>query len=146
MNFVLMRILQCVLLTAGLAALGTILGIAGIAFFVSLLQSNSGEPWQRGFGQYIGGFVCGAPLGAICGLIVGIAMARAQDGLENWSWMAWGGVFLGAMIGVWIAMSWSATSQYGLWSILLLALAFGTVGGFAGGLASASRPRRRKSK
>lgn len=146
MNFVLVRIVQIVLLVAGTTALGTILGFVGIASFLSLFQSQQGEPWTRGFGQYIGGLVCGAPFGAIAGLVLGVTIARAQDGRENWSWMTWLGVGLGAATGSGIAVSWMPTREYGIWAMLILALACGTLGGLAGGYAKAALKPKRKRK
>src|SRR5262245_46063129 len=85
------RYLQNVLLVIGTTALSTVLGIIAVAAAVGLVQKPGGEPWTRGFGQYVGGLACGAPLGAVVGLVAGIGFIRAQEDSAVWSPVVWVG-------------------------------------------------------
>ncbi|MGE3315713.1 MAG: hypothetical protein AB7O26_11425 [Planctomycetaceae bacterium] len=139
-----MRIVQIVLLIVGMTALGTLLGTLGIVFVISLLQAPTGEPWTRGFGQYIGGMVCGAPLGATLGLVFSIVFIRAQVSWDVWPLNVWGGIAVGVLAAIWTTFLWVDSGYEIVWLGLFLVLAFSTAGGLLGALIPL--PRRGKKR
>ncbi len=124
-----MRILQGILFVIGGAALGTVLGFLGLAILVDLLQAPGGEPSSRGFGQYIGGLICGAPVGAITGLAGSLVYYRAQSRPGTWTLAVWGGMAMGLAIGASIAFNWSVAREFAWLGTTLLLLGGSTAGG-----------------
>lgn len=133
-----MRFVQKILLIVGLTALSTIVGVFAVGAAVALVQRPGGEPWTRGFGQYIGGLVCGAPLGALCGFGGSVAFVLSQDDDAPWPLPIWGGILLGLLAGVALSVSWGLNSGNQWWIVVaLVATTTATLGGFVTYLALA---------
>lgn len=141
-----MRIVEIVLTIAGMTALGTVAGVLMIVSVIAMFQAPTGEPWTRGFGQYIGGLVCGAPFGAIGGLIFGITLARAQGWETRWPAAIWIGAGMGTLAGIALCFAWSGENEYPWWMTVLLGLASGATGGLFGGIIGILRPKPRKRR
>jgi hypothetical protein len=124
------RYVQGILVIIGSTALSTVLGVLAIAALVGLFQRPGGEPWTRGFGQYIGGLVCGALLGALVGFVGSLGFIRAQDDNGPWHPIAWIGIALGLVAGTALSFHWGMASG-NQWELVvaLVAFASGTAGG-----------------
>lgn len=125
-----MRYLQNTLLIIGTTALSTVAGVFAVGALVGLFQRPGGEPWTRGFGQYIGGLVCGAPLGALAGFIGSISFVGAQSESRSWNPLVWIGIVLGIAAGIALCFHWGMTSG-NQWELVvaLVAIATGAAGG-----------------
>jgi hypothetical protein len=132
------RFLQNVLLVIGSTALGTSLGYFGLMFVIASMQRPGGEPWQAGFGQYLGGLICGAPLGSLAGLALSVGWIRARDESRVWSVLVWIGVLLGLALGPVVSFRWNVHQGMGWWGTAVVIAACGTVGGFVAGVCSGS--------
>jgi hypothetical protein len=125
-----MRFLQNILSTVGMTALSTVFGFLAVAALTALTQRPSEEPWTRGFGQYLGGLICGAPLGAAVGFLGSILFIRVQDGSVPWNPIVWLGILLGLLTGTTLSFHWGMTSGQHWWlAVTVLAAASATVGG-----------------
>jgi hypothetical protein len=124
------RSLQDILLVIGSTALGTVLGYFGLIFAVASMQRPGGEPWQAGFGQYLGGLLCGAPLGSLVGLALGIGWISARGRARPWSLPVWLGVVVGLASGPAASLSGHVHQGAGWWGTAVVTAACGTVGGF----------------
>lgn len=125
-----MRFLQNLLLIVGMTALSTVLGIFAVGAVVGLMQRPGGEPWTRGFGQYIGGLVCGAPGGAIAGLIGSLCLVGGRGDRDLWSPAVWVGILLGLAAGIGLSFHWGMTSGHYWWLVVaIVAAATGAAGG-----------------
>ena len=123
------RFLQNILLVIGSTALGTVLGYFGLILLIASMQRPGGEPWQAGVGQYLGGLICGAPLGSLTGLGVSIGWIRERDELRVWSAFVWLGVLLGLVMGPVVSSHWNIHQGTGWWGTAVVIAACGTVGG-----------------
>lgn len=131
-----MRYLQNLLLIIGTTALSTVAGIVGVGLLVALFQRPGGEPWTAGFGQYIGGLVCGTPLGALIGLVGSISFIFSQDETAPWNPIIWLGIVLGLLAGTALAFHWGMASGNQWWlPVSVVAVASGSAGGFLARLA-----------
>lgn len=124
------RSLQNLLLILGSTALGTVLGYFGLILLIASLQRPGSEPWQAGFGQYLGGLICGAPLGSLLGLGLVIGWIRSRDPGPAWSVFIWLGVILGLTLGPALSFRWNVHQGTGWWGTAVVTAACGTVGGF----------------
>lgn len=129
-----MRSLQDVLLVIGSTALGTLLGYFGLILVIASMQRPGGEPWQAGFGQYLGGLLCGAPLGSLTGLALSVGWIRARDRPRVWSVLVWLGVLLGFAMGPVVSSRWNAHQGTGWWGTAVVTAACATAGGFVAGV------------
>lgn len=119
-----MRFIQNTLLVIGAAALGTVPGFWCLAFPFSLIESKEG----RGFGSFMIGYGCGAPLGAILGFVGAVCwITRGQSRDTSWSVATWTGYVLGLIVGLVAARHWGLTRQW--WAMAVVAAAAGTLGG-----------------
>ncbi|MGQ0633988.1 MAG: hypothetical protein ACT4QC_05240 [Planctomycetaceae bacterium] len=133
-----MRYIQNLLFVIGTTALSTIAGAFVIGAVVALLQRPGGEPWTRGFGQYIGALVCGLPLGALVGLVGSVSFVFSRGEHEVWSVFVWLGIALGVLAGTALAFHWDLTTGNQWWlPVTLVAIASGAAGGFLAGAAVA---------
>ncbi len=128
-----MRSLQNVFLVIGSTALGTSLGYFGLILVIASMQRSGGEPWQAGFGQYLGGLICGAPLGSLAGLAFSVGWICAHDRSRVWSVLVWFGVLLGLALGPVVSSRWHVHQATGWWGTAVFSAACGTVGGFVAG-------------
>jgi hypothetical protein len=124
------RPLQDVLLVIGSTALGTSLGYFGLILVIAAMQKPGDEPWQAGLGQYLGGLLCGAPLGSLAGLALSVGWMRARDRARVWSGFIWLGVLLGLALGPVVSLRWNVHQGTGWWGTAVMTAACGTVGGF----------------
>jgi len=143
-----LRLAQSVLTVLGVTALTTVGGFFGLAILLDLVQTGS-DPVGRGFGQYIGGMICGAPLGALLGFAISLAYVRAQQGSETWSPFVWMGVALGSAAAIARCFFWWLDGRLDWWGIPAGVLIVGTAGGIVGRVVQAateagSRPPRRR--
>ena len=129
-----MRFLQNVLLVVGSTALGTSLGYFGLIFVMASMQRPGGEPSSAGFGQYLGGLFCGAPLGSLAGLALSVGWMNARDHPRVWGVFVWLGVLLGLALGPVLSFRWSAHQGTGWWGTAVVTAACGTVGGLVAGV------------
>jgi hypothetical protein len=132
------RYIQNLLFVIGTTALSTVAGAFAIGAVIALFQRPGGEPWTRGFGQYIGALVCGLPLGALVGLVgsVSFVLSRRERGI--WSPFVWVGIALGLLAGTTVAFRWGMASGNQWWlPVALVAIASGAAGGFLAGAAVA---------
>jgi hypothetical protein len=135
-----MRFLQGLLLVVGSLALGTVAGFFAVALLMDRMIPVRGEPSTRGYGSFIGGLFCGAPLGTLVGLVGSIGWLRAQDEPRPWSRFVWLGVLLGFVAGLVVTYRWDERGGIGGWWVASLVVpACGTVGGILAGLALAVR-------
>lgn len=126
-----MQFLQSILMVVGTTALGTVLGVLGVAETISLLQAPRGEPWTRGFGQYIGGLVCGAPMGALGGFVAGLSAISLSRDRGPWRPPVWLGVLLGLAGGAAFAWYQGMASGNQWWvAVTVVSIAGGTAGGY----------------
>jgi hypothetical protein len=132
------RSLQNVLLVIGSTALGTSLGYFGLILVIASMQRPGGEPWQAGFGQYLGGLICGAPLGSLAGLALSVGWMCAQDQPRVWSVFVWLGVLVGLALGPVVSFRWNVYQGTGWWGTAVVTVACGTLGGFVGAVCSGS--------
>jgi hypothetical protein len=133
-----MRYLQNLLFIIGATALSTIAGTLVIGVVVGLFQRPGGEPWTRGFGQYIGALVCGAPLGALLGLAGSISFVLSRSEGQTWSPFVSVGIVLGASAGTALAFHLGLASGNQWWlPVTVVAIASGAAGGFLAGAAVA---------
>ena len=140
-----MRFLQSLLLLVGGICLGTVAGFFAVALCVAALQPDrQEEPWTRGFGQYIGGLVCGAPLGAIAGLILGIVRVRAQQAV--WHPAVWLGIVAGLALGPLLSFRFGVSEGFGWWGIAAVSAICGIAGGGLAGLALAIKKSATKRR
>jgi hypothetical protein len=109
------RSLQNVLLVIGSTALGTSLGYFGLILIIASMQRPGGEPWQAGFGQYLGGLICGAPLGSLAGLALCVGWIGTRDQPRVWSVFVWLGVLLGLALGPVVSSRWNIHQGTGCW-------------------------------
>lgn len=140
-----MRYIQSLLFVIGMTALGTVLGFFALAIVLSLFQRPGAEPWTEGFGQYIGGLVCGAPLGALSGLAASVGYVIAQEDSTPWSPLVWIGILAGLLAGAGLAVHLGMASGNQSWiPVTLVATGGGSAGGILGrvGLALYSVVRR----
>jgi hypothetical protein len=128
-----MRYIQDVLLLNGSMLLGTVMCYFVLIAVVASMQRPGGEPWTAGFGQYLGGMICGLPLGALTGLGVGIAFMRR----ERWSGLVWAGILAGLLAGPFVSNRLRIDQAFGWWGIAVIVVASGTLGGVIAGCASA---------
>lgn len=140
-----MRIFQNVLVVVGATALGTVLGFFGLALFIASLQRPGGEPWQAGYGQFLGGFFCGMPVGAIVGLVLSACWIMRREVHRGWGPLIWMGVVLGLTAGLAWTFRWNARGGPGWWVAALLMPACGAVGGMFASLVTAIRAGVRTS-
>ncbi|WP_165250136.1 hypothetical protein [Paludisphaera soli] len=136
-----MRWLQAFLLILGSAALGTTLGFFGLAVVAASMQRPGGEPWQAGYGQYMAGLFCGAPVGAMIGFASGLARVCSRHQAGIWSRLVWAGVALGVAAGAFLSFRFGVHRGMGWWGTAVASLGFATLGGILAGLvAEARRP------
>jgi hypothetical protein len=128
------RFLQSVLLAIGGTALGTVLGYFGLILVIALMQRPGGEPWQAGFGQYLGGLLCGAPFGSLVGLTLSLRWIRSRDQSRVWSVFEWFGVVLGLAMGPVMSFRWNVHRGTGWWGTAVVTAACGIVGGLVAGV------------
>ena len=131
-----MRFLQNALLVVGSTALGTTLGYFALILVLTSMQRPGGEPSQAGFGQYLGGLFCGAPLGSLAGLALSVAWMRARDQPRVWNVFVWLGVLLGLATGPVVSFRWNVHQGTGWWGTSVVTAACGAVGGFVAGVCS----------
>lgn len=118
-----------------MTALGAVLGFFAVAVVLSLVQRPGAEPWTAGFGQYIGGLVCGAPLGALVGLAASVGYVIAHEDVTLWSPLVWIGILAGLLAGVGLAVHLGMASGNQWWiPVTLVAVAGGSAGGVLGRL------------
>jgi hypothetical protein len=134
-----MRILQNVLVVIGSMALGTTLGYSGLVFVIASMQRSGGEPWQAGFGQYLGGLICGAPLGAVAGLAASAGWIHSREEFQRWSALVWLGVFFGLVVGLAASFRSNVHQGLGWWGTTVLTAACGMAGGLIGNIRSGFR-------
>jgi hypothetical protein len=132
------RFLQNVLLVIGSTALGTSLGFFGLILVIASMQRSGGEPWQAGFGQYLEGLICGAPLGSLTGLALSVGWICAREESRVWSGLVWIGLLLGLALGPAVGFRWNVHQGMGWWGTAVVTVACGAVGGFAAGVCSGS--------
>lgn len=118
----------------GSTALGTVLGYFGLILVIASMQRSGGEPWQAGFGQYLGGLICGAPLGSLAGLALSVGWMCTRDQPRVWSVFVWLGVLLGLALGPVVSFRWNIHQGTGWWGTAMVTAACGTVGGFVAGV------------
>ena len=121
-----MRFIQNILLVIGTTSLGTVSGGLCLMFLVSLLESKKGE-W-RGYGAYLIGYGCGAPLGAILGCGGAVSWIARGQPRTPWSVATWTGIVLGLSVGLVAAIHWGLTRHW--WALVVVAATSGTLGGF----------------
>jgi hypothetical protein len=125
-----MKYVQNLLLIIGTTALCTVLGILAVVVVTGLFQRPGQEPWTQAFGQYIGGLVCGAPLGALAGLVGSISFIFSQDETLPWSPIVWMGILLGLLTGVALAVHLGMASGNQWWiAVAVVAVACANAGG-----------------
>jgi hypothetical protein len=124
-----MRFLQNALLVLGSTVFGTVLGFVALAALVASIQAPRGEPWQRGYGQFLGGAFCGAPLGTLAGFVVSLGWIRTRPASRVWGPFLWLGIVSGLVAGVVYCASWMNHGGPGWWVAALVVPACGTVGG-----------------
>jgi hypothetical protein len=132
-----MRYLQNVLLLIGSTSLGTVLGFFALAAVVASMQRPGGEPWTAGFGQYLGGMICGLPLGALTGLGLGIAFMRREQH-KPWSGLVRAGILAGILAGPYALYRLRGDQAFSLgwWVIAVVSVVSGTLGGVIAGCVS----------
>src|SRR5262249_10939738 len=108
----------------------------GLIFVIASMQRSGGEPWQAGFGQYLGGLICGAPLGSLAGLALSVGWMCTRDQSRVWSVFVWFGVLLGLALGLVVCFRWNVHQGMGWWGTAVVTAACGTVGGFVAGVCS----------
>jgi hypothetical protein len=128
------RFLQNVHLVIGSTVLGTSLGYFGLILVIASMQRSGGEPWQAGFGQYLGGLTCGAPLGSLAGLAMSVGWMCARDQSRVWSVFVWFGVLLGLVLGPVVSFRWNVHQGMGWSGTAVVTAACTTVGGFVAGV------------
>ncbi|WP_165220532.1 hypothetical protein [Aquisphaera insulae] len=137
-----MRFIRDSLLIVGSASLGTMLGFFGLVFLAGMMARPGQEPWQTGFGQYMGGLFCGAPLGLLSGIIAAFAWLRAREAPEGWDVFVWLGIVAGLAVGPFLAERLGLRQGFGWWGTALVAASSATLGGMVGnGLSAAARAR-----
>jgi hypothetical protein len=126
-------LIQNVLLLIVSTAVGVMLGFLALAAVVASMQKPTTEPWLNGMGQLHGGLICGAPLGAIAGLVVGVALMRG----EVWSGWVWLGILLGLVCAPFAYLR--LNDSFDWYQMALILAACGMAGGLIGGVASVIR-------
>ncbi len=129
-----MRFLQAILLVIGSTALGTCLGYLGLILTIASLQRPGGEPWQAGFGQHLGGLICGAPLGSLIGLALSLGWMSAREESRAWDLPVWLGVLVGLVLGPIASFRWNLHQAMGWWGTAVLTIASGAAGGLLAGI------------
>jgi hypothetical protein len=133
-----LRILQNILLVVGAMSLGTFGAFCAVAFLLGSIQPDRHEePWTRGFGQALGGLICGAPLGALTGLAASLVWIGARHDRAAWSVVVWLGILLGLLMGPSVSFRLGLHNGFGWWGTALVTAACGTVGGSLAGMALA---------
>jgi hypothetical protein len=143
-----MRLVQNILLLIGALALGAVSLCLLVGFLAYLvIRPGPGEGGFGGLGVIVAGVFCGAPIGALLGL-VGAVRWMAQHERRSWSPVVWVGISLGFLVG--LGASFRSLDRFfeavlkpmnhmGPWlSALFVAAACSTVGGF---LATMAVPR-----
>ena len=139
-----MRFLQNLFLVIGSTALGTTLGYFGLMLVIASMQRPGGEPWQKAYGQYLGGLICGAPLGSLAGLALSLGYMLARDQSRVWSIFVWLGVLLGLVLGPVVSFRWNVHQGTSWWGTAVVTVACGSVGGFVAGACSGSSEGRKR--
>lgn len=133
-----MRFLQGFLLVVGSLVLGTVAGFFAVMILMDLMIPVRGEPSTRGYGSFVGGLFCGAPLGMLIALVGSVGWLRSRD--EPWSMFVWLGVLLGLVVGLFVTYLWVERRGIGGWWVASLFLpACGTLGGILAGLTLVAR-------
>jgi hypothetical protein len=104
-----------------MTAFGSVLGFAALAFL-------GGEPWLRGFGQLLGGLICGIPFGAVVGLSWAIYWIRARYESEAWNVIVWLAILLGCLTGAVIRFGWRMPDKISWIGTAVFVIACGTMG------------------
>lgn len=132
-----MRLIQNVLRLVGGTALGTAAGFGGLVFLLTLLE-KPGE-W-RGYGALLGGLFCGAPLGALVGLMAAFWWIGRRQGRDRlWGPTNWAGILLGLAAGYAAALRWGLRPGHAAdrWALAVVAVAAANLGGILAGVAVA---------
>ncbi|QEH35868.1 hypothetical protein OJF2_44250 [Aquisphaera giovannonii] len=142
----LVRFIRDALLVVGSAALGTSLGYFGLAMLAGAMARPGQEPWQTGFGQYLGGLFCGAPLGALAGVAAGVARIKTREDDAAWGIAAWAGILAGLLAGPALAARLGVHRGFGWWGTAVLAAGCATLGGLLGSVLAAVAPADRRGR
>jgi hypothetical protein len=140
------RILQNILLMIGVTCLGTVLGSYALVCLIASLQRPGGQPAEEGYGQLLGVVFCGAPVGAIAGLVGSLYWIVGRREQREWNAPMWLGVLLGLMAGSAATFRWTNHGGPGLWVAALLLPACATVGGMLASLIPTSRKAAKRSR
>lgn len=131
-----MRFIQNVLLILGAVAVGVTVGFFAVALLLSVMQPDRHEePWTRAYGQFLGGMICGAPLGGIVGIVFAIVRIRSRDEHKLWGWVTWGGILSGLMAGPLLSWRLEMDEAFGWLGTACVTVASGAAGGMAASLA-----------
>jgi cytochrome bd-type quinol oxidase subunit 2 len=96
-----------------------------------ILIADKGDPETRGYGIYIGGLFCVAPLGVILGVMASILWIRARRHDALWSKFVWLGIAVGLVLGPFLSFSRIGPhDDFGWWATWIVTIASGALGGF----------------
>ena len=112
-------------------------GLISTFYAFLFLFANRGAPETKGYGIYIGGLFCVAPLGVILGLMVSISWLRARQHHAIWSKFVWLGIAVGLVMGPFVSFSVGPHSDFGWWATWIVTVACAAVGGIIAGVATA---------
>jgi hypothetical protein len=127
-----LRLLQNILVVVGAICVG----LVATFYAFAILFANRGSPETRGYGIYIGGLFCVAPLGVIFGVMVSIGWLRASQHDALWSKFVWLGIAVGLGMGPFVSFSVGPHSDFGWWATWIVTIACGAVGGIIAGVTS----------